>query len=155
MTFSLSLKKTKSLVKNTHLLITGTSVTLRFQSISVGHLGTEFTTVILLSDEVFPAKSNTFFGPCSKLYDMKPTDQNGKNYHKCIYMWFPPLAFHTDRRIFWKMDAPHSHICVQWSLLSRVIWCHPHFLKIDLIFSNKYSFTCFPFRQKQLSKNFN
>lgn len=132
MTFSLSLKNTKSLVKNTHLLTTGTSVTLRFQSISVGHLGTEFTTVILLSDEVFPAKSNTFFGPCSKLYDMKPTDQNGKittniytcGFHPWLFIqigefsgrWLHPIVTFVFNDLYFPELSDVIHI------FSRLIW---------------------------------
>lgn len=46
LTLDLSLKKIKALVKNTYLLPTRTSVSLGFQTISVGHLWTAEMTIL-------------------------------------------------------------------------------------------------------------
>lgn len=90
-------------------------ISINISGISVDCRGdnSEFTTVILLSDEMIPAKSNTFFSPSSKLYEMKPMNQNVNittNVYTCgFHPWlFTQIEWEL---VFKKIDAPYSHIC--------------------------------------------
>lgn len=125
MTGSLCLKETKAFSDEAsssqcyNMDMTWISINISGISVDCWADNSEFTSAILLSDEVIPAEANTFFSQSFKLCEIKPTDQNGK----LPQMWFPSLAFHLDRIgvLFRDRYTPQARLCTVTSTFQNYL----------------------------------